>query len=59
MLLVGKKVKQCFFFCFSFLSETIVEYDIKVGRCSQPNDFNFKSNLRNGYTVFGTPRPIP
>ena len=37
-----------FFFCFFFffLSETIVVYDIKVGRCSQPNDFNFTSNLR-------------
>ena len=31
---------MCFFF-----SETIVVYDIKVGRCSQPNDFNFTSNL--------------
>ena len=25
-------------------SETIVVYDIKVGRCSQSNDFNFTSN---------------
>ena len=28
MLLYGKKVKQCIF------SETIVVYDVKVGRCS-------------------------
>ena len=27
-------------------SETVVVYDMKVGRCSQPNDFNFTSNLR-------------
>ena len=48
MLLHGKKVKQCFFvYLFVCLfSETIVMYDIKVGRCSQPNDFNFTSNLR-------------
>ena len=27
-------------------SETILAYDIKVGRCNQPNDFTFTSNLR-------------
>ena len=32
-------------FFFVFFSETIVVYDIKVGRCSKPNDFNFTSNL--------------
>ena len=32
MLLYGKKVKQWIF------SETIVVYDIKVGRCSQLNE---------------------
>ena len=42
MLLYGKKVKQCVF----FFPETIVVYDIKVGGCSQPKDFNFTSNLR-------------
>ena len=56
MFLYEKKVKQYvvlfvvvffLFVClFFFLSETIVVYDIKVGRCSQPNDFNFTSNLR-------------
>ena len=52
MFLYEKKVKQyvvlfvVVFFFFFFLSETIVVYDIKVGRCSQPNDFNFTSNLR-------------
>ena len=36
MLLFGKQVKQCFF----FFSETIVVfYDIKVGRCSQLNEY--------------------
>ena len=29
MLLYGKTVKQCFF------SETIVVYDVKVGKCTQ------------------------
>ena len=33
MLLYGKKVKQWMF------SETIVVYDIKVGRCSQLNEY--------------------
>ena len=32
--------------CVFFFSETIVVYGIKVGRCSQPNDFNFTSDLR-------------
>ena len=34
MLLDGENVKQCIFF-----SETIVVYDIKVGRCSQLNEY--------------------
>ena len=33
MLLYGKKVRQCIF------SETIVVCDIKVGRCSQLNEY--------------------
>ena len=33
MVLYGKKVKQLIF------SETIVVYDIKVGRCSQLNEY--------------------
>ena len=40
MLLYGKKGKTMDF------SETIVVCDIKVGRRSQLNDFNFTSNLR-------------
>ena len=35
MLLYWKKVKQWIF----FFSETILVYDIKVGRCSQPNEY--------------------
>ena len=35
-----------FFFFILFFSESIVVYDSKVGRCSQPNDFYFTSNLR-------------
>ena len=43
----GKGKTMLFFFvCVFFFSETIVVYDIKVARCSQPNDFNFTSNLR-------------
>ena len=34
MLLYGKKVKQWIFF-----SETVVVYYIKVGRCSQLNEY--------------------
>ena len=33
MLLYGKKVKQWIF------SETVVVYDIKVGKCSQLNEY--------------------
>ena len=34
MFMYGKKVKQWIFF-----SDTIVVYDIKVGRCSQLNEY--------------------
>ena len=33
MIQYGKKVKQC------IVSETIIVCDIKVGRCSQPDEF--------------------
>ena len=42
MLLFDKKVKQwcCFLlFLLLFFTETIVVYDIEVGRCSQPNEY--------------------
>ena len=34
VLLYGTKVKQCLFF-----SETTIVYDIKIGRCSQLNEY--------------------
>ena len=44
MLLYGKKLKQ------SIFSETIVVYDIKVGRCSQLNK-SFMSTKGQGHSL--------